>query len=138
MKKFNVNSFTNVLLWFITVIQIFTIINAIQSLSLYRIVTSVYIHNTLAIVFAVITMILAYVSATLENPYTIAALLITLIVRTFVKIPFGTDISYAFLLGGNCAELILDFIPLCIGLTIKPGWKAFIHSFRKDSGTSDE
>ena len=130
MKKFESNAFTLIVLWFIVITQIMKIFSTCSTLSLNSMFGADPTYGITIILFAAAIALLALLSAILKSPYFLGALLIVILLRTFLQMPFGTDIAYAYCLGGNTVDLIKDGIPLFIGLCIRPGWKAFFRSFR--------
>ena len=67
-----------------------------------------------------------------RNKYGLYLFLFLAILRVFVTIPTGTDISYSYYLGGKTAYFIRDFIPFAIAMCFKKngisGWKALTAS----------
>lgn len=67
-----------------------------------------------------------------KNKYGLIAFIVLGIVRMFVTIPSGTDISYAYYLGGKTTYFIRDIGVFCIAMCFRKngisGWRAFFAS----------
>ncbi len=108
------------------------IISCFQQISLNSYIGGSNSSQTIEIVVDLLILVAAGLTFC-KKRYGLIALVLLFIIRIFVTIPFGSNISYSYLLGGKTAYFLRDFAPFAIAMCFKKngisGWKSMLASY---------
>ncbi|MBP3235692.1 MAG: tetratricopeptide repeat protein [Bacteroidales bacterium] len=123
--------------WFFLGLSMFaTLIGVITNFVTYstHMKMGIYLNSSLYIVEAIldILILVAGFFTFKKNRYALIALAALFIIRMFATIPWGGDVSRAYMLGGKTVYLLRDFglfaIAMCFRKNGISGWRAFFAS----------